>query len=78
MLYAAKALVRVSLTTRLKCLLGKPAILFPKKAVSFFYVLFRRSCFPIENFVFVIWAKSTFPFRTFGPFFIVLKPAQYL
>ncbi len=78
MLYAAKSLMRVSLTTRLKRPLGRLELAFPQKDVSFFYVLFKLYCNLIEKFVFGIWVKSTFLNRTFGPFFIVLKPAQYL
>ena len=51
MLYAAKSLMRVSLTTRLKCPLSKRCAAFPKKSVSFFSDLFEQ-CFLIENICF--------------------------
>lgn len=77
MLYATNNRLRVSLPTRLKSLSGKQSIVFPKKAVSFFYALLKQY-FHIENLDFMIWAKRTFLNRTFGPFFIVLKTAQYM
>ena len=51
MLYAAKSLMRVSLTTRHKCSLGKRSTVFSKKSVSFFSDLFKQ-CFFIEKICF--------------------------